>query len=185
MDETVAVRQYSWWQDGLKKGLVLGVIHIFVFLVVYYLLPSKLTGLSYAFFIVVFNLSYCFIHARGYRTRLGGYIDFGNAFKYVLVLLVASGVIQHLFNAFFLLIEPSFTQVMANSQLDTTLYWAQKFGAPDATLEKIQNEYDPETMTTKFTATGQLFAFGVALIFYALGAVIVALFVRKREPEQF
>jgi hypothetical protein len=182
MEDAVTVPQYSWWQDALKKGLVLAIIHIFIFLIIYYFFPSKLTGLSYAFLIVVLNMSYCFINAKGYRTLLGGYIDFAHAFKYVLVLLVVSGVIQTLFSALFLLLEPSFTQVMANSQLDTTLYWAQKFGAPDQTLEKIQEEYDPEEMTSKFTASGQLFAFGIA---YVLGAVIVALFVRKREPEQF
>ena len=185
MEQTVSVRRNSWWQDAVTKGLILGVIHIFVFIVLYYFFPNKLTALSYVAFSILLNLIYCFVSAKQYRTQLGGYIDFGNAFKYGLLLLVANGVVQLLANLLFLLFEPSFPEVMAQSQLDTSLYWAQKFGAPDESLEKINDEFDPEEMASKYTISGQIFGFALALLFYAFGALIVGLFVRKREPEQF
>jgi hypothetical protein len=185
MEESVSVSQNSWLQDAMKKGLILAIIHIVVFLIIYFFFTNKLTGLSYLFFIIVFNMVYTYINGKQWRNEIGGYIEFGDAFKYAFLLLVTSGVIQAIFSAVFLFVEPSFPDVMAQSQLDTSLYWAQKFGAPDETLEKITETYNPEDITKRFTFTGQLLGFGLALLFYALGAAIVALVVRRREPVVF
>jgi hypothetical protein len=185
MEEPVSISRTSWWQNAMKKGLILGAIHIILFLIIYFFIPNKLTGFSYLFFIIVFNIGYCYYYGKQWRNQLGGYIDFGNAFKYAFIILVSSGVIQSIFNAIFLFIEPSFPKVMAQSQLDTSLYWAQKLGAPDETLEQMNDRFNPEEITKRFTFIGHLFSFGIGLIFYALGAVIVGLIVRKREPEVF
>jgi hypothetical protein len=185
MEESVSIPENSWLQDAMKKGLILAIIHIFIFLIIYFFITNKLTGLSYLCFIIVFNLAYTYISNKQWRGEIGGYIEFGDAFKYAFILLLTSGVIQTIFTAIFLFIEPSFPDVMAQAQLDTSLYWAQKFGAPDETLEKMSETYNPEDITKRFTFMGQLLGFGLALLFYALGAAIVALVVRRREPVVF
>jgi hypothetical protein len=185
MEESVSVTQSSWVEDAIKKGLILAIIHIVVFLIVYYVFPEKLTGMSYAAFILVFNLAFCFVSGNQWRNQVGGYIDFGNAFKYVFVIFVASGVIQTIFSVIFLYIEPSFPEVMAQSQIDTSVYWAQKFGAPDESLEKMNEEFDPEELAERYKLSSLPLRFGLGLIFYAIGAAIIGLIVRKREPESF
>jgi hypothetical protein len=185
MEESVSVTQSSWVEDAIKKGLILAIIHIVVFLIVYYVFPAKLTGMSYAAFVLVFNLAFCFVSGKQWRNQVGGYIDFGDAFKYVFVILVASGIIQTIFGLIFLYIEPSFPDIMAQSQIDTSVYWAQKFGAPDETLEKMDEEFDPEELAARYGLSSLPLRFGVGLIFYAIGAAIIGLIVRKREPESF
>jgi hypothetical protein len=72
---------------------------------------------------------------------------------------------------------------MAQAQLDTQLYWGQKMGAPDNALEKLENDFNFEEIEKRFSFGGLLFSFGIALIFYAVGAAIVGLVVKKSEPE--
>jgi hypothetical protein len=74
---------------------------------------------------------------------------------------------------------------MADSQLDTSIYWAQKFGAPESSLDEVREKFNPEDVTERFTIVGQLMGFGIGLIFYAIVAAISGLFVRKNQPETF
>jgi hypothetical protein len=183
MEETTTTSKNAWFQDAMKKGLVLGAIHIVAFLLLYVLFPNKLTGLSYLVGIMALNLTYGIVQGISWRRENGGYLEYGVAFKYAFILLVFNGLIYLVFSFIFLLVDPSFPQQMADSQLDTQVYWATKFGAPEEALDKMKDEFDEEEMIKRFSFSGLMLSFGFALIFYAIGAAIIALFVRKREPE--
>jgi len=172
-------------QDATKKGLVLGLVHIIIFLVIYYLFPSKLTGFLYLFFIMFLNMGYAIYNGIQFRKDAGGYMDYGPAFKYVFILLIVNGLIGLLFSPAFLLIEPSYPDVMAQSQLDTQIYWAQKFGAPEATIDEMRDKFDFEEMKNRYSFKGLLFGSLFVVLFDTIGASIAALFVRKRMPETF
>lgn len=182
---TEAPIRESWMKDAIQKGLILALIHIIVFVSLYFLVSSKLTGFSYLFFILALNLGYSIYHSIQLRRAEGGYIGFGTVFKYVFVLLAASGLIQIVFAAIFLLMEPQYPTVMADSQLDTSMYWAQKFGAPQEALDNMQAEFDHGEIEKRYSLSGLPFSFGIGLLFYGLGAVIVSLIVRKNPPEKF
>jgi Protein of unknown function (DUF4199) len=185
MEDQAIETTTTWYQDAAKKGLILGIIHILIFPLLYYTFPSKLTGFSYLFFIMVFNFGYLIFHGINYRKEVGGYIEFGPVFKYVLVILVANGIVNTIFMAVFLLLEPGYPEIMAQSQLDTSIYWAQRFGAPEASLDEMREKFDFEDISKRYNYGGLLFGFGIALIFYVLAAAIVGLFIRKRVPETF
>lgn len=182
MEQNASI-SFPWMQDAAKKGLILGIIHIFIFCIIYYLAPSKLTGFSYVFLILVLNLGYSIFNGIAYRREVGGYISLGSAFKYVFVLLVTNGIIGIVFHIFFLFIEPAYPDVMTQSQLDTSIYWAQKFNAPENVIEKMRDDFDFEGTRERFSFSGVLLSFGIGLIFSALGALISGLIIRKREPE--
>lgn len=184
MEENVTTSN-SLVQDATKKGLVLGLVHIIIFLVIYYLLPSKLTGFLYLFFIIILNMSYSIYNGIQFRNEAGGYIDYGPAFKYVFILLIVNGVLGLIFSAAFVLVEPSYPDVMAQSQLDTQLYWAQKFGAPESAIDEMRDKFDFEEMKNRYSFKGLLFGSLFVALFDAIGAAIGALFVRKRMPETF
>lgn len=181
--EATTTEQMSWSADAMKKGAILGFIHIFLFLILYYAMPSKLTGFSYIGLILVLNIFYTAYQTIQYRKELGGYIEFGAAFKYGFVLLATNGLLNILFAALFIMVEPAYPAQMAQSQLDTSVYWAQKMGAPENAIEKMRDDFNFEEMEKRFSISGLLFSFGVGLIFYAIGACITALISRKREPE--
>jgi hypothetical protein len=183
--EATTSEEYSWSGDAMKKGAVLGIIHIFIFLVIYYTMPSKLTGFSYLLIILLINLGFTAYNTIQYRNEIGGFINFGSAFKYGFVLLVTNGLINIFFAALFIMIEPAYPNIMAQAQLDTSIYWAQKMGAPENTLEKMRDDFNFEEIEGRFSFSGLLVTFGIGILLYALGACITALIARKREPETF
>ena len=182
MEENVAA-PFPWLKDAIKNGIVLGFIHIVLFLVLYFVAPSKLTGFSYILAILIINLGLCIYWGIQFRKELGGYIDFKDVFKYTFVVLVTNGILNMLFAVIFLLLEPAYPQIMAQSQLDTSIYWAQKMGAPENSLEQMRDEFDFAEIEKRYNFGGLLFGFGIGLILYAIGALITALIVRKRQPE--
>lgn len=183
MEDATLTNPNAWVQDAVKKGLILGGIHIVIFLLLYILAPGKLASLSYGLFAIVFNIVYIIIQGRSWRKEVGGYMDYGAAFKYLFVLLLASGVLVTIFNIVFGLVDPDLPAVMAQATLDTSMYWAEKMGAPQETLDKIEADFDMEEAKSRFSIVGQLTSFGIGLIIYAVIAAIFALVVRKVQPE--
>ncbi len=183
MEETST--QPSWLQDSMKKGLILGVIHIFIFIILYTLLPSKLTGFSYLALILVLNIGYSIYQGRQWRSEVGGFLEYGAAFKYAFMLLLFNGLIYTIFSAIFLIIDPSFPEVMSQSQLDTSVYWAEKFGAPEETVDQMKEKFDFEDIEKRYSYSGMLMGVGIAIIFYAIGAFIFGFFIRKERPVEF
>lgn len=185
MEQTVEESvQVSWYQDAMKKGLILGIVHIFIFLIVYYLAPNKLAGFSYLAAILVINIGYCIYQGIEWRKGLGGFMSYGAAFKHCFILLLTNGIIFQIFTALFLFIEPALPDVMAQAQLDVSIYWAQKFGAPEATVDQMRSQFKPEDVTDRYGPLGLLTGIGIVAIFYAIGAVIVAFITRKNEPME-
>ena len=173
----------SWFQEAMKKGFILGAIHIFIFVLIYFLMPSKLTGFTYLFLILAINAGYVIYQGIQWRNALGGFIGYGNALMYTFVVLFFNGITTTVFTVLFIFIDPTLPDTMAQSQLDTSIYWAEKFGAPEASVEKIRDEFNPEDITKRYKPLGLLTGVGFLSIFYAIGALIFALFVRKNEPE--
>jgi hypothetical protein len=183
MEETTTFEQPSWFQDAMKKGLILGIIHLMLFMIVYMLFPSKLTGFSYLFVIISVNIGYCIYQGIQWRKQNGGYIEFGPAFKYVFIILAFNGLVGILFNLLFLFIDPGFPEMMAQSQLDTSTYWASKMGAPEEVIEKMRDDFKPEDVTKRYTLAGIPMSILFLSIFYVIGATIITFFVRRRKPD--
>jgi hypothetical protein len=182
MENSTTIKS-TWIQNAAKKGVILGAIHIVVMLILYAFLPSKLTGFSYIFFIIVLNFGYAIYSGKQWRNEVGGFLSFGEAFKYVFVLLFANGILGIVFSVIFLLLDPSYPEVMAESQMNTSIYWAQKFGAPDDAIEQMKEKFDPEVMAKQYTLSAIPKGLGIAVILYSIGALIMAIFVRKEQPE--
>jgi len=181
--ENSTTSKSTWIMDAVKKGLILGAIHILIMLSLYAFLPSKLTGFSYVFFILVLNFGYAIYSGIQWRNEVGGFLSFGEAFKYVFVLLFANGILGIIFSVIFMLVDPTYPEVMAESQMNTSLYWAQKFGAPEETIDQMKEQFDPEEMAKQFSLSAIPKSLGIAVILYAIGALIMAIFVRKNQPE--
>jgi hypothetical protein len=185
MEQTIEYSTNAWLKDAFNKGVILGIIHILIFLVIYSFLPNKLMGLSYVFVMLCLNLGYGIYHGIQLRKKMGGFLGYGVAFKYSFVLLASNGILNVLFSMIFLFIDPSLPQLMAESQLNTSLYWAQSLGAPESALEQMRDDYNIDEVKERFSFSGLILSFGVGLIFYAIGALIIALIARKQQPETF
>lgn len=184
MEATETSEKPTLIQFALKKGLILGLIHIAVGVLLYTLFPSKLAGFSYLGFVILLNIGFGIYSVIEWRNLGNGYVDFGPAFKLGLLVLIINGSISSLiFPIIHSSIDSSYPEVYAQAQLDTSIYWAGKFGAPEETLDKMREDMDMTELEKRYSIVGILTGFGVAILFYALGALLIGLFGRKREPE--
>lgn len=172
-------------ETAIKKGLLLGVFHIILFSLIYLFFSNKLTGLSYLSIILVINLGYGIYEGIQYRKSQGGYLNFGQAFLYAFILLAANGLLFTVFSIAFLFVDPTLPEQMAQNQLDTSIYWAEKLGAPVDTIDQIEDDFNKEDIIKDYDIAGLVKGYGLALILYAIGGLIIALFVKKNQPEVF
>jgi hypothetical protein len=171
------------FQDALRKGLILGIIHIIIFLVLYAVDPGKLTGLSTLTITLVINVSYLIYNGIQYRREIGGYMSYGTAFKHAFLIFLTSGILNLIFGLIFIVVDPSLPETLAEAQIDVSVYWAKTMGAPEETLDKMREDMDVEKLVKQYGFLGHLKGFGIVLIFYAVGASLIALITRKNEPE--
>jgi hypothetical protein len=183
MEDTLTTPANSWIVDAAKKGAILGVIHIFIHLIFYIGFPEGLSGFGYLSIVMVVNIAYGIIQGIQWRRETGGYMGFGAAFKYIFVLLTVNGLVGVIYMAIFLFAVPSYPEQMADAQLQTSLYWAEKFGAPESAIADMEDKFDKKEVTERFGHKGILVGFAFVLIFYALGALIIGLIVRRNKPE--
>ncbi len=183
MEETIDQKP-TLLSTAVKDGVLLGIIHIVVYLVLYFILPEYLTGFIYLGFIIVLNIGFCMFKGIQYRNEVGGYLGFGGAFKYCLLVLVVNGLLSSLLiPILFSLIDSNYGVTLAQSQVDTSVYWAEKFGADETAIDQMREKMDVDELAKRYSFTGILTGYGVALIFYALGSTIASFAVRKSEPE--
>lgn len=175
----------TWIQDARKRGLILGVIHVVLFLVIYMFVTNLLTGFAYLLLVIALNIGYSIYSGQQWRKELGGFMSYGDAFKYAFVLLLFDGLVGIVFGVIFVTIDPSYPETMAQSQFETSIYWAQKFGAPEATLDQMREKFDVQKMAENFSYFGILKGAGFVVIFDLIGAALIALFTRKNKPETF
>jgi hypothetical protein len=171
------------FQDAWKKGVILGTIHVVLFILLYVFAPGKLTGFSTLTLTIAINFFVIIYDSSKWRAKIGGFMTYGAAFKYALVMFVFNGLTTLIFMIIFILLIPDFPELMANSQIDTSIYWAQKFGAPGEMVDKMREDMNIEKIKGQFGFLGQLKVFGILLLFYVLGSSIIALITRKNEPE--
>ncbi len=172
-----------WTKHAMKNGLILGIIHAAILLILYAFIQSKLKGFSYILVILVLNFGWTIYQGSQWRNEIGGFMGYGDAFKYAILLLVFNGLVGLVFGIGLLLADPSFPEIMAQSQIDTAIYWAETFGAPAESLDQMRDQMSVEEMAKEYTLTKSFISFGIAIGLYGVGALIMAIFIRKNQPE--
>ena len=110
----------SLFISSLKSGLIIGVVSIVVFIVMY-VADIKPVGIIMPFVIMIIavaiNIAILVVLLKKYRTEIGGFISFRNAFLYCFIALVTSAVISTIFTLLFIqFIEPEYYKNIMEAQ---------------------------------------------------------------------
>lgn len=184
LDSLNSTEKPSWFKDAIKNGAILGAIHIVIFVTLYYTATDALAGFAYLGVVMLINFGFIIYMGIQWRNEIGGYMGFGAAFSHAFVLLLTNGILNAIFVMIFGLIESGFVDTMVQIQLDSQLYWAERFGAPQDALDKMRDEFKPDDIAKRYGPVGQLFGIGIVSIFYAIGATISGFVTRKEVPVE-
>jgi len=110
----------SLFISAIKSGLIIGGVSIIVFIIMY-VADIKPVGIMMPFVIMLIglgiNIAVLVIMFKKYRTDIGGFISFGNAFLYCFVALVSAAIISTAFTLLFIqFVEPEYYKSIMDAQ---------------------------------------------------------------------
>ena len=168
-------------QAALKSGVIIGLLMLVITFIIYFIDYSYLVAAAYGFSILALFFGLVVYFGLQYRKEIGGFMTFGTAFQFAFVTLIISGLISTLGNILlYQVIHPGLSELMVEVQLQNMVDMLDSFGAGDS-LSGEQIKDMRTDMADAYTLGGQLRAFGISLIVYAILSLILGAIVKKRD----
>lgn len=176
----------SLFISALKTGLIIGAVSIVLFLIMYVanikpvgIMMPILIGLgSIAVSIILFVVLF-----RKYRTSIGGFISFKNAFLYAFIALAISVIVSQLFTYLFVMVvEPEYYKSMMEAQKT----WMENYLSGKMTDEQITQQLDK--LDAQYSKMGTFSAFLKNSLISIIVSAIIALIIgaiMKKNPDVF
>lgn len=171
-------------KNAINGGLVLGLIQIVlgVILYIFNIMPigiSKgliLLAISLLIYVVILIYS-----SKSYRNNvLGGYISFGQAFVFALLVVIVASVLSAIYNYVFnALIDPDYTAKVISATKDWTESFMESKGVPETTIEDAMKKIDEKGVVTPLNSAWKALMGGT--IMGAIIALIIAAVVKKSK----
>jgi Protein of unknown function (DUF4199) len=176
----------AFYNSALKSGLIIGAVSIVVFILMY-VADIKPVGIMMPIVIMLVGLAisigvlvYLF---KSYKTQIGGYITFGDAFLYCFIALLAATVLSSLFTFLFIqFIEPNYYMNIMEAQKT----YMENYLSGKVTEEQLVQTLDKmDAEAAKMTPVSNLIKGLVGgVIFDGIIALIVGA-IMKKKPEMF
>lgn len=174
------------FSSALKSGLIIGVVSIVVFILMY-VADIKPVGIMmpilFGLLALAINIVILVILFKKYRTEIGGFITFRNAFLYCLVALVTASALSTVFTFLFIqFVEPEYYKnIMDAQKAYMENYLAGKVSEEQMaqTLDKIDEQ--ASTMGSLSTTVKNFF---IGIIVSGIISLIVAA-IMKKNAEMF
>jgi len=166
----------------MRWGVILALATIFLTVIIYVLDYTVLVQFKLLLLFLVLFLGILIYAGINYRSSIGGYISYGDAFKHGFVLLVISGLIGTVFNVLlYNVIDPDLPAKLTDAAMENARQMMERFGAPPDGMDEALEKAKADT-AARFTILGTVKGFLWGLILYAVVVAITSLFVRKNEP---
>ena len=179
----MAETKSSLLKNAINGGLLLGLISI-VFSVILYVLDIVPVGITKGLVMLVISLLiYFFVifyTSKSYRNNvLGGYISFGQAFIFGLLVAIFAAILTAIYNyIFYALIDPEYAARVASLTKDWTETFMESKGVPEATIAEALDKID-EKIVTPLKSVRQALIGGT--IFGAIVSLITSAIVKKKK----
>ena len=178
-------KKVSVWQATLNYGILFGLLLIIYSVVLYMfnIIPVGFTKLS--LLLLVVNLAIYFFalwfFTKSYRNDiLGGYIDYGKAFLFGLLIVAFSSILMaiynYIFNAF---IDPDYVQRVTDATQEWTREWMSSKGVPQSQIDITMEKMESKSLPTPLKSALQGILGGV--IFGAIVSLITSAIVKKKK----
>jgi hypothetical protein len=175
----------SMYQHAAKFGMFLALISIALTVVVYSLDMSILATFKFLGLVLVVTLGFIIYAGINYRNTGDGFISYGNAFLYGIVLCAVAGLISTGFNILlYHVIDPELPVKLADAILLNTEDMMRSFGAAEAAIDETIDKMRDQQMEKQFSVGNLAIGYLKAFIGYAIINAITALIIRKNQPVE-
>ncbi|MGM0582342.1 MAG: DUF4199 domain-containing protein [Bacteroidota bacterium] len=169
-------------QHSLKWGAILGLISIIITLIIYLIDITMLVESYMPFVLLVIFIAVPIYAGREFRSKVGGYLVFKDAFLHAFVVLAVGIFIGTVFDyLLFNFIDPEIIPILVEVQMENTMKAMEAFGGTSNT-EMMDGM--AEGVEKGYTLQGQALGFLWKLVLCAIGALIVGAINKKKNTEE-
>ncbi len=166
------------YKPVIKRGVMMGVIGILIFVIVYAIDPmffAKMQGwiLMFGVNLLALPIVFMILGARDCKPNFSPY-KFGNAFNAAFFTGIVSAVVVLLFNILFItVIDPGWEAELKQASLETSAEMMEKFGASEEDIEKNMEIAEEKIANAPSGVMNQIMSTGQGLVWYAILALII------------
>jgi hypothetical protein len=173
----------SFLPHAAKNGLILGFVSILMYVIVYVVDLSMMADWKFGVFSFVLFCGLAVYFGIGYRTEIGGFISYGDAFKYSFVMLGVSSLIGLVFQMLlFNVIDPELPQTLTRVMIENQEKMLSGFGMDPAAIDGVIEKMEKD-LPANYSFVGQLKSSWAIVVASAIFAAIASIFIKKNEPE--
>ncbi len=164
-----------------KYGLFLGLFMIVV-TVIFYVINIELLAkwwLGIILFLVIIGVGIA--SSIKARKLLNGFISFKGAFSSYFTTVVVAVLLSSIFSIIlFNVIDPEASDIIKERIIETSTQMMENFGAPQTEIDKAVAQMQEQN---QFSVVSQLKSLAWQFLFYAIIGLIVALAIKKTDPN--
>lgn len=169
------------YKTSLLYGLIGGVIAVIYSLLLYIIgfETYSSTGLQMIGWVII--IVAMIMGGLKLRKERGGYLSYGESYvSSLLTAAVATLVTTVFIIILFHVIDPSLMDKMSEKAIEQTIVWMEKFGAPEAEIEKAIQKLEEDNSF----GVGRLLGNWIwMLIMWAIISLLIALVAKKNNPN--
>ncbi|MBC7615178.1 MAG: DUF4199 domain-containing protein [Pedobacter sp.] len=172
-------------QEALKNGAILGAINIVIFLVTWYAMPSLMSSYWYLAITLVIGVLLAVFFCIDLRKKAGGYWSFSQALWPIVGMFLMNFTLVFVFTIVFgKFIDPTYPIKMKEYAMEGQAKMMESFGMDETVLQETMAKTE-ERLDSQFNPTfgDAVFGYGMAAIFYFIGALIFAAIFKKNNPN--
>jgi hypothetical protein len=164
----------------LQYGLLSAAVGLIAYIALY-LGGVKLMVSPLAFLLNLLPIVFAVLACLTVKKRNGGYLEFAQALKISFAVFVLTGITVSIFSYVLLnYIDLEFKQAMQQTSLEMSEKMMSRFGASQDQIDKALEEANKKD---NFSFSSVMLGFAFSCFIYFLLSLIIALIVRKKNPE--
>jgi hypothetical protein len=176
--------QQSPFQAAIKPGITMGLVSLAVTFIAYFIDSTLLASGWFALVALVIFFALIIYFGNQYRTEIGGFMTFGTAFNFSFIAILISGIIGLVGQMLlFHVVDPELPGVLADLTYSNQLGFMEKIGQNPDNMDPSLLQQMKESSENQFTLVGQIKAFGIGIIFYAIIALILGAILKKKDKS--
>jgi Protein of unknown function (DUF4199) len=157
-----------FWKSAINNGIILGVVLIILQVIMWmsdFIPVGIVKGLLTFVIYLVLYIIVIFLFTKNYRNKeLSGYITYGNAFLYGLVVFMISTILVAIYNYIFLLfIDPEYTARVMQATINWTENFMRSKGVSELEIDKNLDKIRSKPLPSPLNSSLKSILFGVII----------------------
>lgn len=177
MDKTTV----SFKKSASNYGLILGGVLAVTVALLYSMSLESLTKWWLGIILFLVSLVFGIVSVAKSKAILGGFISFKEAFtSYFITIVIGLGISVLTSILIFNVVDPGAAEYLNEQIVEITRGMMERFGAPELEIDKAIAELEGKN---NYAIGNQLQSFVFQIIFYSIFGLLIALIMKRKDPN--